>query len=80
MRNALNFKLWILQSSGEIKELKHSSNSGLCYPQRNFSQTHKECIFHLDKVLSGFPPRASAIISTGKINEVLGDHSQQLQE
>lgn len=28
----------------------------ICYPQRNFSQTHKEYIFHLDKVLSDFPP------------------------
>lgn len=56
MINALNLKLCILQSNGEIKELKDCSNSGLCYPQRNFSQTHKECILHLDQVLSDFPP------------------------
>lgn len=51
MTNALNFKSFILQSSGEVKELKDCSNKEYVNPP-----THKECIRHLDRVLSDFPP------------------------
>lgn len=52
MINALNLKLFILQSSGVRGLLKQWE----CHPQRNFSLSHKEYIFHLDKILSDFPP------------------------
>lgn len=43
---------FILQSRGEVKELKDCSNSGYVNPQ-----THREHILHVDKVLPDFPPK-----------------------
>lgn len=51
MINALHLKPFILQSSGEVKELKDCSNSGYVTPR-----THREHILHLDTVLSDFLP------------------------
>lgn len=51
MINTLHLKPFILQSSGEVKELKDCSNSGYVTPR-----THREQILHLDTVLSDFPP------------------------